>query len=78
MESMTYEEAIQRLEEVVKQLESGDVPLQKSMELFEEGVALAKFCSKQLDDAEAKVQLLLEKNGEHLREAFELEGEDDR
>ncbi len=74
MENMTYEDAIQRLEDVVKQLESGEIPLQKSMELFEEGVALAKFCSQQLDDAEAKVQVLLEKDGQNLREAFDLEG----
>ncbi len=78
MVNMTYEEAIQRLEEVVKQLESGEVPLQKSMELFEEGVALAKFCSQQLDDAEAKVQVLLQKDGENLREAFDIEGDDDQ
>ena len=70
MENMSYEEAVQRLEEVVKQLETGDVALQESMELFEEGVALAKFCGKKLDEAEAKIQLLVPKDGDTTREPY--------
>lgn len=54
----TFESSMSRLDEVVKLLERGDAPLDKSMELFEEGTSLIKSLSKMLDDAEQKVTLL--------------------
>lgn len=57
-EKLTFENAIGRLDEVVKLLEAGDAPLDKSLALFEEGTALIKECSKLLDEAEQKVVLL--------------------
>lgn len=54
----TFEVSMSRLDEVVKLLERGDAPLDKSIELFEEGTALIKHLSKILDDAEQKVSLL--------------------
>ena len=57
-EKMTFEAALGRLEEIVKQMESGSVPLDKSLALFEEGVSLVKFCTGELDAAEQKVKKL--------------------
>ena len=47
-DNLTYEEAIRRLEAIVSKLERGDAPLDESMELFREGVALSNFCSRTL------------------------------
>ncbi len=55
---MTFEVAIARLEEIVRALESGQAPLDKSLALFEEGVALVKLCNSRLDTAEQKVKIL--------------------
>lgn len=55
---LSFEEAMQRLDEIVRQLERGDVPLDASLTLFEEGSALIAQCSKQLDAAEQKVVML--------------------
>ncbi len=55
---MTFEQALKRLEEIVKNLERGDVSLADSMSLFEEGTALIKSCSGMLDQAEQKVVML--------------------
>lgn len=54
-----FESALKRVEEIVRQLESGDLPLEKSLELFEEGVKLSRFCHMKLDEAERKVEILL-------------------
>ena len=54
-----FEEALTRLEEIVDQLSKGDAPLDKSLELFEEGTALIKKCGQALDKAEQKVGLLV-------------------
>lgn len=54
----TFEEAMARLEEIVRYLEGGNAPLDKSLELFEEGVALVKLCNSKLDSAEQKVRFL--------------------
>ncbi|MBP3329411.1 MAG: exodeoxyribonuclease VII small subunit [Clostridia bacterium] len=56
MEKMTYEEALKKLEEIVKSLEEGSLPLDKSMELFEEGTKLSAFCEKCLNEAEQKIK----------------------
>jgi len=53
-----YEEAITRLEKIIEQLEKGDLTLEQSLEFFEEGVRLTKICSKILDEADAKIQVL--------------------
>ena len=59
IEDLSFEEALKRLEETVHALESGAVPLDESLKLFEEGVALVKFCNSKLDNAEQKVRILL-------------------
>jgi exodeoxyribonuclease VII small subunit len=55
MATMSFEQAIARLDEIVKTLEKGDAPLEASLSLFEEGTGLIKFCGKLLDSAEQKV-----------------------
>lgn len=56
--NISFEDAMVRLEEIVKYLESGNAPLDKSLEVFEEGVALVKLCNSKLDTAEQKVRFL--------------------
>lgn len=58
-ESKTFEASIGRLEEIVKQMEKGDVPLEQALGLFEEGTGLIRTCSKLLDDTELKVVQLM-------------------
>ena len=61
---LAFELAIKRLEEIVKQLEDGNAPLDDSLKLFEEGVGLVLTCKTQLDGAEQRVKFLTE-NGEN-------------
>lgn len=55
---VTFEEALARLEEIVRAMESGSAKLDDSLALFEEGVGLVKFCTGELDSAEQKVKIL--------------------
>lgn len=55
---MSFEQSLARLDEIVKQLESGTAPLEQSMKLYEEGIALVRFCSGELDRTEAKIKVL--------------------
>ena len=55
MENMSFEQALKRIDEIVKNLERGDAALEQSLALFEEGTALIRNCGKMLDDAEQKV-----------------------
>jgi len=66
-----FEESLSVLERIVRQLESGDLPLERALELFEEGVVLARQCQSQLEDAERKVELLLRERGEIKTIPFE-------
>lgn len=52
---LTYEQAISRLDDIVRNMERGDAPLEEALKLFEEGAALISLCNKMLDDAEQKV-----------------------
>ncbi|HHT72745.1 MAG TPA: exodeoxyribonuclease VII small subunit [Firmicutes bacterium] len=73
MKDLKFEEALAKLEEIVRQLETGELPLEDSLKLFESGVALARLCSKKLDEAEGKIQILLSEDGEPTREEFAVE-----
>lgn len=55
MEKMTYEKALVKLEKIIDQLEQGSMPLEKSLELFEEANSLAVYCKQRLDSAEQKI-----------------------
>ena len=56
-----FESAIAELETIVKRLEDGDLPLEKSLELFERGVQLSRFCHSKLEEAERRVEILNER-----------------
>ena len=58
--NIKFEEAIEKLDSIVSKLESGSVPLDESLALFEEGVGLIKLCNEKLDAAEQKVRILTE------------------
>jgi exodeoxyribonuclease VII small subunit len=70
-ELVKFEECLERLEKIVQELEKGEVPLEKSLTLFEEGMQLSATCRKQLEDAEGKVEILLKQNGKLQTEPFE-------
>lgn len=72
-ESISFEEAIERLTELVGLLENGKAPLDKSLEIFEEGVKLIGICKGKLDNAEQKVKLLIEKQDGSIDET-DLDG----
>ena len=61
--SMKFEDALAELESIVKTLESGEQSLEMSLEQFERGVTLSRYCQQSLSDAEQKVKILLEENG---------------
>jgi len=67
----SFEESLKKLEAIVNQLEKGDLPLDKSLKLFEEGVGLSAVCKKELDAAEGKVQMLVKQlDGSLKQEPF--------
>ena len=58
----TFENALSQLESIVARLEDGDLPLEESLKLFEEGIKLSRFCNQKLNDAQKKVEVLLKGN----------------
>ena len=73
-EKLTYEQAVARLDEIVRSMEQGDAPLEESLKLFEEGAALIAACGKMLDEAEQKVVKLKKgPDGEPIELPFEDE-----
>jgi len=65
MEEMKFEDALKRLEDIVEKLESGNLELEESIQLFEQGVKLSLYCQQQLKQAEGRVQRLVKNlNGE--------------
>ncbi len=66
-----FEERLQRLEKIVDELERGDIPLEKALTLFEEGIQLSNSCRKELEEAEGKVEILLKQNGKLQPEPFD-------
>lgn len=68
-----FEQALNRLEKIVEKLEKGDIPLEESLALFEEGMKISRFCSGKLDEAERRIEILLkDQKGELKEEPFDL------
>jgi exodeoxyribonuclease VII small subunit len=67
MAEKKFEAALARLEEIVQELEKGDIPLEKSLKLFEEGVKLSRVCNKRLQEAERKVEILMKDREGNIR-----------
>ncbi len=72
-----FEEALQKLEAIVAQMEEGDLPLEETLKAFEEGVRLARFCASKLDEAERKVEKLMRDQAGKLQATSFSEEEDD-
>ena len=68
-----FEEALGRLEELVKKMEAGDMTLEESLRAFEEGTRLTRFCAKKLDETERRVDLLLKQGDEPVTRPFKDE-----
>ena len=69
-ESIQFEEAMEKLEVIVAKLESGDVPLEQAIELFQEGMRLSRICSQKLESVERKIEMLLEEDGQTVKKPF--------
>jgi len=68
--AVRFEESLAELEQLVERMEQGNLPLEDSLKLFERGVQLTRSCQKALKDAEQKVRILVEDNGEATLQAF--------
>lgn len=76
MAALKFEDALARLETIVMELERGELPLDQSLKIFEEGIKLSKTCLKILDDAERKVEVLVqEKDGRKRIQALSCDDE---
>jgi exodeoxyribonuclease VII small subunit len=76
MAEKKFETSMARLEEIVQELEQGDLALERSLKLFEEGIKLSRICNKRLEEAERKVEVLLkDKAGNMVARSFEEEEE---
>jgi exodeoxyribonuclease VII small subunit len=69
----TFESSLDELEKVVRELEGGDLPLERSLELFERGMGLSDLCRQQLEAAETRVEMLIRKEGKLTAEPFRPE-----
>ena len=74
MSKTTFEQSMKKLEQIVQELESGDLLLEEAMQKFEEGINLSKLCSEKLDETEKKITLLLQdQKGNVSEKPFESE-----
>jgi exodeoxyribonuclease VII small subunit len=69
----SFESSLDELEKVVKEMESGDLSLDRSLELFSRGIELSESCRKQLEEAETRVETLIRKEGAYQPEPFRPE-----
>lgn len=60
MAKKTFEQAMKQLEQIVQELESGDMPLETAIKKFEEGIQLSKFCTEKLDESEKRITILVQ------------------
>ena len=72
-QEINFEETIKELELIANELEKGELPLDKSVAKFEEGMKLSKACVEMLEEAERKISILLQENGKIEEEDFEAE-----
>ncbi len=73
MAKLSFEKALEQLEQIVREMESGELSLETSLKKFEEGIRLSQFCSQKLEESEKKITLLLEQaNGAIKETPFDL------
>lgn len=73
---LTFEQSLKELESIVKELESGDLPLERSIELYQQGMDYVKQCHNKLEVAERQVQKIVKENGSFSLEAFREDGDE--
>ncbi len=72
---LNFEQAMDRLEAIVAELERGDVPLEKSIDLFQQGMRLSQLCGQKLEQVERKIETIVEEDGQLRRRNFASEAE---
>lgn len=72
----SFEQKLASLEAVVEKLERGDLPLEESVRLFEEGVKLSDACKKELEEAEGRIQILVERGSRMVATDLDVEGKE--
>lgn len=73
-----FEKSFQNLEKIVQRLESEELPLDESLQLFEEGIKLSRFCHQRLEEVEKKIELILaDAKGQPVTEPFEAEEDEE-
>ena len=78
MTDLKFEDCLTRLEQIVSALEAGNLPLEESLKVFEEGITLARHCSRYLDDAERRIEMLVkDESGSTTTRSFQFEAEDE-
>ena len=77
MAQKTFEQSMKQLERIVQELEDGDLPLEKAIKKFEEGIKLTKLCSEKLDETEKKISVLLKNSEGQIAEKPFTAAEDD-
>lgn len=77
MATKKFEDSLKKLETIVTRLETGDLALEESLKLFEEGIKLSRLCTKQLEEAERKVEILLKGDDNRMEtKPFEVSEEE--
>lgn len=74
--ALSFEQAMEQLEEIVNRLESGDVPLEQAIELYQEGMLLSRLCGTKLEQVERRIEMLMENEEGLTRKPFGLSLED--
>ncbi|MCJ8502494.1 exodeoxyribonuclease VII small subunit [Desulfatitalea alkaliphila] len=76
MAKQSFEKAMEQLEQIVQEMEAGELPLESALKKFEEGIKLSRYCAQKLDETEKKVTLLMEQGDGSIKEApFGAEGD---
>jgi exodeoxyribonuclease VII small subunit len=76
MAKKSFEQSLKQLEQIVSELESGELPLEQAIRKFEEGIELSKFCAQKLEETERKITLLMQAGGPVVEKPFAPAGED--
>ncbi len=78
MAKKSFEQAMENLEKIVEELETGDLPLEKAMQKFEEGMELTRYCTRKLDETEKKINLLIrDKAGQVVEQPLQTDDQAD-
>ena len=76
MAKMAFEKALEQLEQIVQEMESGELTLENALKKFEEGIKLSRYCSQKLEDTEKKITLLMEQANGSIEETHFDAGDD--